>query len=71
MVRAFLQRRGVSFEERDVSRDPEAMTALLEHGAQTVPTVVLRDGTVWAMRQGGTFASLQEALDASEPTPSP
>lgn len=71
MVREFLTKRGVAFVVRDVGHDPEAMQELLARGGQTVPTVVISDGTVWAMRQGGTFASLRAELARSGLIPSP
>ncbi len=42
-----LQREGISFDEVDIERDPDSVAVVqqVNHGNQTVPTLVFADGT--------------------------
>lgn len=42
IVKLFLEERGVLFEERDITRDPEAVRELTEkYGSHSTPTLVI------------------------------
>ncbi|MDE2803364.1 MAG: glutaredoxin family protein [Chloroflexota bacterium] len=43
MVKVYLSRKGISFTERNVSEDREALTTLLEMGYRTTPVTVIGD----------------------------
>jgi glutaredoxin len=46
LMRVFLQAKEIAFEERDVSADPEARSAMLEHDSNETPTLVIIVGEV-------------------------
>ncbi len=46
MVKEFLSQRGVSFEERDVSRDPVAAQELARMGQRGVPVTIIDGQTI-------------------------
>lgn len=46
LVRVYLQARAVAFEERDITKDPEARRTMTEtHGSNETPTMLI-DGEV-------------------------
>ena len=58
MVKEFLSQRGVSFEERDVSRDPVAAQELAKMGQRGVPVIIIDGQTI----VGFDRARLEQAL---------
>jgi len=44
VLKVFLDERGVAFEERDITADPEAVRELMEkYGSHSTPTLVMGD----------------------------
>jgi len=45
LLKVFLEAKEISFEERDISSDPEARRVMIEeHGSRETPTMVLSSG---------------------------
>jgi glutaredoxin len=45
LMKVFLEAKEISFEERDISTDPEARRVMIEeHGSRETPTMVLSSG---------------------------
>jgi glutaredoxin len=44
LMRVFLQAKEIAFEERDISADAEARSAMLDHHSNTTPTLVVFTG---------------------------
>lgn len=61
MVKVYLSRKGISFTERNVSEDREALTSLLEMGFRTTPVTVIGDERI----VGYSTAQIDAALAAA------
>ena len=62
LIRIYLEAREVAFEERDISKDPEARRAMTEiHGSNETPTMLI-DGEVII---GFDPSLLDQILDAA------
>ena len=61
MVKVYLSRKGISFTERNVSEDREALSSLLEMGFRTTPVTVIGDERI----VGYSTAQIDAALTAA------
>jgi glutaredoxin len=47
LMRVYLEARAVAFEERDITKDPEARRAMTEtHGSNETPTMLIDDEVI-------------------------
>ena len=66
LMRMYLEARGVAFEERDISTDPEARRAMLEdHDSEETPTVVYVSGKYIEVVTGFDPTRLDQLLDSA------
>ncbi len=62
LMRVFLQAKEIAFEERDISTDPEARSAMLEHDSNETPTLVVFAGEVEEVIVGFDLERLDQLL---------
>jgi glutaredoxin-like protein NrdH len=64
--KAWLEERGVAFEDRDIRANPTYMDELLALGSRATPTTVVDDGGRQTVIVGFNRAKLEETLHLSE-----
>jgi len=58
-VKEFLTRKGLEFEVKDVHKDPEAMSEMVEMGIMSIPVTLVGDGPPIV---GADFGKITAAL---------
>jgi glutaredoxin len=67
LMKVFLEAKEISFEERDITTDPEARRAMTEQGSGETPTLVIFTGEMREIVVGFDPVRLDQLLD---PAPS-
>lgn len=66
LLRIYLEAREVTFEERDITKDPEARRAMTEtHGSNETPTMLI-DGEVIIGFDPGLLDQILDAASSSD-----